>query len=50
MKDRVVTTSAQFYADDGIIHGHKQHDIQHGIDILTATFARMGLQMYATKT
>jgi hypothetical protein len=33
-----------------MIHGHKHHDIQRGIDILTATFARMGLQMNAKKT
>jgi exonuclease III len=43
-------TKSQFYADDGLLSGEDPKEVQHGLDILTDGFARVGLKMNATKT
>jgi hypothetical protein len=50
MGPRAETTFAQFYANDGMLHGHIHEDVQFGVDVLTEVFARMGLKMNAAKT
>ena len=39
-----------FYADDGILAGLNSTHVQEGLDIVTASFATMGLKMNARKT
>jgi hypothetical protein len=47
---RAETTFVQFYADDGMLHGHSHEDVQFCGDVLTEVFARMGLKINASKT
>ena len=41
--------SANFYADDGLIAGFNAEQVQHGLSTITQLFAKVGLNMNATK-
>ncbi len=40
----------QFYADDGLLSGNDEKEIQRALDLMTDGFARVGLKMNAQKT
>ena len=42
--------SANLYADDGLIAGFNAKQVQHELSIITELFAKVGLNMNATKT
>jgi hypothetical protein len=42
--------STQFYADDGLLSGEDEKEIQRALDLMTDGFARVGLKMNAQKT
>ena len=50
MKPHEIDELALFYADDGVITGTDETRVQASMDLITKSFASLGLKMNAKKT